>query len=99
MTYPDRFYPVIDSIDWLKRLVALGAGTVQLRAKDLDLAAATALVRSALAVTRGTSTKLVVNDWWQAAIDAGAEHVHLGQEDLATADVPAIRRAGLTLGL
>jgi thiamine-phosphate pyrophosphorylase len=99
MTYPDRFYPVIDSIDWLKRLTALGVGTVQLRAKDLDLEKATALVRQAVQVTRGTSTKLVINDWWQAAIDGGAEHVHLGQEDLEEADVPAIRRAGLTLGL
>lgn len=99
MTYPDRFYPVIDSIAWLKRLTALGVGTVQLRAKNLTREAATALVREALLVTNGTATKLVVNDWWQAAIDAGAEHVHLGQEDLAEADVPAIRRAGLTLGL
>lgn len=99
MTYPDRFYPVIDSIAWLRRLTALGVGTVQLRAKNLTREQATALVREALLVTRGTATKLVVNDWWQAAIDAGAEHVHLGQEDLAEADVPAIRRAGLTLGL
>lgn len=99
MTYPDRFYPVIDSIAWLKRLTALGVGTVQLRAKNLTRDEATALVREALLVTSGTATKLVVNDWWQAAIDAGAEHVHLGQEDLAEADVPAIRRAGLTLGL
>jgi thiamine-phosphate pyrophosphorylase len=42
---------------------------------------------------------LVVNDYWQAAIEAKAAHVHLGHEDLAKADVPAIRRAGLTLGL
>ncbi|QCI67805.1 thiamine phosphate synthase [Phreatobacter stygius] len=99
MTYPDRFYPVIDSLAWLRRLTALGVGTVQLRVKDLTLEQATALMREALTVTRGTPTRLVVNDWWQAAIDAGAEHVHLGQEDLADADVPAIRRAGLTLGV
>jgi thiamine-phosphate pyrophosphorylase len=46
-----------------------------------------------------TGAKLVVNDYWQVAIEAGAAHVHLGQEDLATADVAAIRRAGLTLGI
>lgn len=97
--YPDRFYPVVDSIEWVAQLTRLGAGTIQLRAKDLPYADAKTLVRTALAVTHGTDTKLVVNDYWQAAIDAGALHLHLGQEDLAAADVPAIRRAGLTLGL
>jgi thiamine-phosphate pyrophosphorylase len=99
MPYPDPFYPVIDSLAWLKRLTRLGVGTVQLRAKNLDADGARALVREALDVTRGTATKLVVNDYWQAAIDEGAAHVHLGQEDLAEADVAAIRKAGLTLGL
>ncbi|RIK97040.1 MAG: thiamine phosphate synthase [Proteobacteria bacterium] len=98
MPYPDPFYPVIDSLAWLKRLTALGVGTVQLRAKNLDTDGARALVREALAVTRGSATKLVVNDYWQAAIDEGATHVHLGQEDLAGADIAAIRKAGLTLG-
>lgn len=99
MPYPDRFYPVVDTLNWVERLTRLGAGTVQLRAKDLAPPAAFALVRDALAVTNGTGTKLVVNDYWQAAIDAGAQHLHLGQEDLADADVKAVRRAGLTLGL
>lgn len=97
MPYPDRFYPVVDSVAWVKRLARLGVGTIQLRAKDLTHAQAVALVRDALAAAAGT--KLVVNDYWQAAIDAGAKHLHLGQEDLADADIPAIRRAGLTLGL
>ncbi len=99
MPYPDRFYAIIDSLAWLKRLTALGVGTVQLRAKNLGDTEAFALVREALAVTRGTKTRLVVNDYWRAAIDAKADHLHLGQEDLADADVAAIRRAGLTLGL
>jgi thiamine-phosphate pyrophosphorylase len=99
MPYPDRFYAIIDSLAWLKRLTALGVGTVQLRSKNLGDADALALVRDALAMTRGTRTRLVVNDYWRAAIDAKADHVHLGQEDLAVADVAAIRRAGLTLGL
>lgn len=99
MPYPDRFYAIIDSLAWLKRLTALGVGTVQLRAKNLNDVDALALVREALAVTRGTRTRLVVNDYWRAAIEARAEHLHLGQEDLADADVAAIRRAGLTLGL
>jgi thiamine-phosphate pyrophosphorylase len=99
MPYPDRFYPVVDSVAWVARLVRLGVGTIQLRAKDLDHAQAVSLMRAGLAAVAGTHARLVVNDYWQAAIDVGAQHLHLGQEDLAEADIPAIRRAGLTLGL
>jgi thiamine-phosphate pyrophosphorylase len=99
MPYPDRFYPVVDTVAWVARLAKLGVGTVQLRAKDLDDTKANALVRDALAAVRGTATKLVVNDYWRAAIDNDAQHLHLGQEDLADADLAAIRKAGLTLGV
>ncbi|HKG77267.1 MAG TPA: thiamine phosphate synthase [Beijerinckiaceae bacterium] len=99
MAYPDRFYPIVDSLAWINRLTRLGVRTVQLRAKNLSHEDAVRLVREALAVTAGTPTALVVNDYWRAAIEAGASHVHLGQEDLAEADMGAIRRAGLTLGL
>jgi thiamine-phosphate pyrophosphorylase len=99
MPYPDRFYPVVDSVAWVARLALLGVGTIQLRAKNLRAADALQTVKDALEVIHGTSAKLVVNDYWRAAIEAGAQHLHLGQEDLAEADVPAIRRAGLTLGI
>ena len=99
MSYPDRFYPVVDSLGWVKRLTALGVGTIQLRAKDLNDAEALQIVSDALEITRGTSTKLVVNDYWRAAIVAGAQHLHLGQEDLADADLGEIRKARLTLGV
>jgi len=98
-TYPDRFCPVVDSVAWVARLARLGVGTIQLRAKNLDRADALRIVREALAVTKGTNTRLVVNDYWRAAIEARAEHLHLGQEDLADADVKAIRAAGLSLGI
>ena len=102
MPYPDRFYPVVDSVAWVARLAKLGVGTIQLRAKDLSHTEAVKIVCEALAACAGTAAKLVVNDYWQAAIEAKAQHLHLGQEDLAEladADVAAIRRAGLTLGL
>jgi len=99
MPYPDRFYPVVDSVAWVARLALLGVGTIQLRAKNLSNADALQTVKDALEVIKGTGAKLVVNDYWRAAIEAGAQHLHLGQEDLADADVPAIRAAGLTLGL
>jgi thiamine-phosphate pyrophosphorylase len=99
MPYPDRFYPVVDSLAWVERLTKLGVGTIQLRAKELNDSESLQLVTDALAITRGTPTRLVVNDYWRAAIVAGAKHLHLGQEDLASADVNAIREAGLTLGI
>ena len=102
MPYPDPFYPVVDSVAWVARLALLGVGTIQLRAKNLDDAAALGIVQEALTATKGTPTKLVVNDYWRAAIEAKAQHLHLGQEDLAEladADLNAIRAAGLTLGI
>ena len=99
MPYPDRFYPVVDSVAWVARLAKLGVGTIQLRAKNLNDADALAIVKEGLAATKGTNTRLVVNDYWRAAIAARAKHLHLGQEDLVDADLKAIRAAGLTLGL
>jgi thiamine-phosphate pyrophosphorylase len=97
--YPDRFYPVVDSVAWVARLALLGVGTIQLRAKNLSESDAVQIVMDALEMIKGTEAKLVVNDYWRAAIIAGASHVHLGQEDLAGADLKAIRTAGLTLGI
>ena len=99
MPYPDPFYPVVDSVQWVERLTKLGVGTIQLRAKELDDSGALQIVTDALAITKGTPTKLVVNDYWRAAVVAGAEHLHLGQEDLADADLAEIRKAKLTLGV
>jgi thiamine-phosphate pyrophosphorylase len=97
--YPDRFYPVVDSVAWVARLALLGVGTIQLRAKNLSESDALQTIMDALEIIRGTTAKLVVNDYWRAAIIAKAEHLHLGQEDLAGADLRAIRAAGLTLGI
>jgi thiamine-phosphate pyrophosphorylase len=97
--YPDRFYPVVDSVAWVARLALLGVGTIQLRAKNLDEFEALQMVKDALEVIKGTPARLVVNDYWRAAIIAKAGHLHLGQEDLAGADLKAVRAAGLTLGI
>lgn len=97
--YPDRFYPVVDSVAWVARLALLGVGTIQLRAKNLDEFEALETVKDALEIIKGTPARLVVNDHWRAAIIAKASHLHLGQEDLAGADLKAIRNAGVTLGI
>ena len=96
----DRFYPIVDSADWVRRLVGVGARLIQLRIKDKDEATIANETREALAVCRAVGAALVVNDYWRVAIDEGAPWVHLGQGDLdGGADVSAIRRAGLKLGV
>ena len=99
MPYPDKFYPVVHNVAWVTRLALLGAGTIQLRAKDLNDSEALQIVTDALEAIKGTDAKLVVNDYWRAAIVAGAKHLHLGQEDLADADVPTIQAKGARLGI
>ncbi|MDT0684588.1 thiamine phosphate synthase [Roseicyclus sp. F158] len=95
----DRFYPIFDSADWLERMLPLGVKLVQLRAKDLGDAELRALVKRAQTLCRAHGAVLVVNDHWRIAIDESCDWVHLGQEDLDTADLSAIRRAGLKLGI
>ena len=50
MPYPDRFYPVVDTVAWVARLALLGVGTIQLRAKDLNDSEALVMVTDALAL-------------------------------------------------
>lgn len=93
------FYPIVPNLAWLERIAPLGIRTVQLRLKDADPAEVRRQIAGSLAVCRTLGVDLIVNDYWQAAIEAGATFLHLGQEDLAEADVAAIKRAGVKLGI
>jgi thiamine-phosphate pyrophosphorylase len=95
----DPFYPIVDSAAWVRRLVGVGARFIQLRIKDKDQAAVAKETRDALEICEDAGATLVVNDYWRAAIGEGAPFVHLGQGDLDGADIPAIRKAGLRLGV
>ena len=95
----DRFYPIFDSADWLERLVPLGIKLVQLRIKDQTEGEIRDQVRRAKAVCVANDCTLVINDYWQIAIEEGCDWLHLGQEDLDSADIAAIRAAGLRLGV
>ena len=96
---PSVFYPIVPDVGWLSRIVPLGVGTVQLRIKDQPLDGVAVAIAQALEITRRSSCQLIVNDYWQQAIDAGADYIHLGQEDLAIADLKAIRASGARLGI
>lgn len=95
----DPFYLVVDSSTWIERLVPLGVKLVQLRIKDKDEASLRQEIRASKTVCERHGCQLVINDYWRIAIDEGCDFVHLGQEDLALADVKAIRRSGIRLGL
>lgn len=94
-----RFYLIVDRAAWLPRFLPLGLKLVQLRIKDLKGEALAREIAEAVRLTAAAGATLVVNDLWEAAIAAGAPFVHLGQEDLATADLAAIRRAGVRFGV
>lgn len=95
----DRFYPIFDSPEWLERMLPLGLKLVQLRFKTRDGEALRKAITTAQALCDAHDCILVVNDYWREAIDAGCSFVHLGQEDLDLADIPALRRAGIKLGI
>jgi thiamine-phosphate pyrophosphorylase len=95
-------YAVLPNAEWVKRMVDAEVPTVQLRYKvegALDRGRLIAEINAAVAAVKGSKTLLFINDYWREAIDAGAYGVHLGQEDLALADLDAILKAGLRLGL
>lgn len=95
----DRFYPIFDDVSWLKRLLPLGIKLVQLRIKDQPEDIVRKQLIEGSSLCRNVGATLVVNDYWQLAIELGCDWVHLGQEDLDDADIPAIRAAGLKLGV
>jgi len=98
MTLP-RFYPIFESAGSLEPPLPLGVRLVQLRVKDRTESEIRAEIRRARDLCRAADAILVVNDHWQIAIEEGCDWLHLGQEDLDTADLDAIRAAGLKLGL
>lgn len=94
------FYPVVDDVDWLRRFLLLGVRTIQLRIKGRPEPEVRRQIREALAVAADyDDCQIVVNDYWREGIQEGAAWLHLGQEDLAGADLAAIRAASIKLGV
>lgn len=92
-------YPVVDRVEWIERLLRVGVKTLQLRIKDQTESQMEPAVIKAITLARRYQARLFINDNWRLAIKHQAYGVHLGQEDLDTADLSAIRRAGLRLGV
>ena len=94
-----RVYPIVDSAAWIGRLAPLGVRLVQLRIKDRSAAEVRLEVRAARALCASLGVQLVVNDYWTIALEERCDYVHLGQQDLEGADLGALRRGGMRLGV
>jgi thiamine-phosphate pyrophosphorylase len=92
-------YPVVDSVEWIARLLEAGVKTIQLRVKDLPDEEVEPAIIQAIALGQQHQAQLFINDYWRLAVKHRAYGVHLGQEDLDTADLAAIHAAGLRLGV
>jgi thiamine-phosphate pyrophosphorylase len=95
----DPFYLIVGDVGLLARLVPLGVKLVQLRLKDCSDADLRAQIARGRDICAAHGAQLVVNDYWQIALDLGCDFVHLGQEDMDRADFAALRRGGVRYGL
>lgn len=93
-----NLYPVVDDVNWIEHLLKLGVKTVQLRIKDPTQGDLEAQIIRAIALGREFNAQVFINDYWQLAIKHQAYGVHLGQEDLTSANLTELLDAGIRLG-
>lgn len=91
-------YPIVDSFAWVELLLQLGVKTIQLRIKEKTMTLEEDICQS-IALAKKYGATLFINDHWELALKFHADAVHLGQSDLDTADIEAIRKQGLLLGI
>lgn len=94
-----RVYPIVEDAGWIERLLPTGVRWLQLRIKERPLERVRAQIRTARTLCTAAGAELIVNDYWQLAIEEGCRWVHLGQADLEGADLVALRRARLRIGI
>ena len=95
-----KIYPIVDNLEHLNKLFDIGASLIQFRIKNKSQRDVFALVKKAVELSQKYSmSKLIINDYWEFAIECGAFGVHLGQEDMNYADLSRLRSSGLRLGI
>lgn len=92
-------YPVVPTVDWVEKLLKMGVKTIQLRIKDPNYIDLEKDIEKAVKLGKEYSARVYIDDYWKLAIKYGAYGVHLGQEDLLTADLKSIEQSGVHLGL
>jgi hydroxymethylpyrimidine kinase/phosphomethylpyrimidine kinase/thiamine-phosphate diphosphorylase len=93
------FYPIVPRASWVEPLADLGVKTIQLRIKDLPRDLLEEEIAEAIATARRHGVHLFINDYWDLALKYDAFGVHLGQEDLASADLVQLKVKGVRLGI
>ncbi|WP_238523265.1 thiamine phosphate synthase [Anaplasma centrale] len=92
-------YLIVPDDTWFERAVRCGVKTIQLRAKEAPIGEVDRMVRRCAQLSKDKGVCLIVNDHWNIAIEHGAHGVHLGQEDVQTADLESILKSKMKLGL
>lgn len=95
----EKFYLITHSVDLIKKLLPLGVKMVQLRIKNMPEPKLRQHIKQAQICCRAYGAQLILNDYWQLALELGVDFIHLGQEDLQKADLTALRRASIKLGI
>jgi thiamine-phosphate diphosphorylase len=96
---PLGLYPLVDRASKLETLFSLGITTAQLRVKDLKDQALEDEIIEAIKISDNYEARLFINDFWELAIKHKAYGIHLGQEDLVDAELKAIHKANIRLGV
>jgi thiamine-phosphate pyrophosphorylase len=85
--------------DLVQAAVAGGCTLIQYRDKDADVRTLVARARVVKAALEGTRVPLLVNDRVDVALAAGADGVHLGQDDMHAADARRVLGPQAVIGL
>ena len=85
--------------DVVRAAVAGGVTCVQLREKEISAREFAAAARELLALLRPLGVPLIVNDRIDVALAAGADGVHVGQQDLSVADARRLGPPGWIVGV
>jgi thiamine-phosphate diphosphorylase len=108
-----KVLPIVDTVEWVERLCHTpGVTDIQLRFKDLPAGKENSpttrhlvldRVKQCQKICQSSGVRLWINDFWQAAVEAGCFGVHLGQEDLVkcieAGGLQRIRDANMALGI
>lgn len=87
-----------DPVKAAEKMVAGGVDVLQLRAKGHEPESLEGLARALRGVAKASGVLLLINDWPLLARQVDADGVHLGQEDLATAEARRILTEGQLVG-
>lgn len=100
-----KIYPITDRrlsglshAEQVRRLVDGGARLVQLREKHLPSKLFYEEAVEAIKIARAANVRIVVNDRVDIALMAGADGVHLGQDDLPPSEARKILGPGAIIG-